>query len=113
VVGKRSPSILKERDVPAPLAEAWAGATLEAEPSSIVVYFGDFKLHVARSARDAMFNVADDPSENEDLLNPSRATPALYPRMRAARSVAAARVGESPDAPPEAMDRFRALGYVQ
>ncbi len=97
------------------LAEAWAGAAFEAEPSSVAVYFGDFKLLANRSGRDALFELTNDPGENHDLLRtPSATTAETHARMRQALAPgAAARMGESPDVPPEAMERLRALGYVQ
>jgi arylsulfatase A-like enzyme len=116
--GQRPLSILGERDAPAALAEAWGGAgdeALEAEPTSVAVYFGDSKLLADRSGRGGLFELNDDPGENHDLLRtPSPATAGIYARMRQALALgAAAQMGESPEAPAEAIERLRALGYLQ
>jgi arylsulfatase A-like enzyme len=121
--GLRPLSILGERSAPAALAQAWSeaagDATIEAEPSSSVVYFGDLKLIANRSGGGALFDLTDDPREDHDLLRgPSRMMSATYTatytKMRQALALgAAARMGESPEAPPEAIERLRALGYVQ
>ena len=113
--GQRPLSILGERDAPAVLAEAWAGAALEAEPSSVAVYFGDFKLLANRSVPDALFALNDDPGENNDLLRmPSPTTAGVHAKMREALAAApSARTGELPEIPPEVIERLRALGYVQ
>jgi hypothetical protein len=120
LVGQRPLSILGERVAPAILAEAWAGPAgdeaLGAEPSSLVVYFGDSKLLARRSGGSALFELTDDPGESHDLLRtPSPATAATYARMQQALAAGseAARLGELPDAPPEALERLRALGYLQ
>lgn len=103
--GQRPLSILGERDAPAALAEAWAGAALEAEPSSAAVYFGDFKLLANRAGRDALFELTKDPGENNDLLRmPSLTTAGTYSRMRQALALGGeARPGELPEVPPEAI----------
>jgi hypothetical protein len=115
LLGRRPLSILVERDAPAALAEAWEGVALQAEPSSVVVYYGDSKLLASYSGRGALFELTADPGENHDLLRaPSATTAGIYASMRnALASEAAARMGEPPEAPPEAVERLRALGYVQ
>jgi hypothetical protein len=115
VLGGQPLSILGERTAPAALAEAWAGATLEAEPSSVVVYFEDFKLLANRSGPGALIELTKDPGENNDLLRTSSpAMAGLYPRMQQALAPRGpARMGALPDVPLEAIERLRALGYVQ
>lgn len=116
VVAGQSPlSILGARDAPVALAEAWSGATLQSEPSSVAVYFDDFKLLASRSGPGALFDLSADPNESKDLLRtPSPTTARIEARMRQALALdTATRMGEAPEAPSEAVERLRALGYLR
>jgi arylsulfatase A-like enzyme len=119
LAGQNTLSILGERGAPVALAEAWGGTAaddaLEVEPSSVVVYSGDSKLIAVHSGPGSLFDLAKDPDELNDLLRaPSRTAAETSARMRQALALGtAARMGESPEAPPEAIERLRSLGYVQ
>jgi hypothetical protein len=120
LAGQTPLSIMGERAAPAVLAEAWAGPggddAVGAEPSSVVAYLGDSKLLANRTGRGALFELNDDPGENNDLLRtPSPTVAETYARMRQALAPGseAARMGELPEAPAAALERLRALGYLQ
>jgi hypothetical protein len=84
------------------------------DPDANIVYLDKFKLIDSLEGIDELYDLAADPREERNLLDPATGeTVGLYARMQAAvQKLPPARPGTNPDATAADLDALRALGYI-
>jgi arylsulfatase A-like enzyme len=119
-VVKREPLGQMVETNPTLIAESWAENREDLtdpesiRPGAVAVYWGDWKLiHRRWASGDELFNLRSDPDEAQNLLiRPAPGALEVGHLLAGAARTQNTGPGAVPEVPTEALERLRALGYV-